>query len=108
MFRFLFRLMATLALAVGVIMAVLDVTRTIAASRLVLTPLGESWLAVSPSTLESLRSFIVERAHPLIWDPVMVFVLAQPGFLVFAALALLLHAIGHRPERRIGSFVVER
>ncbi len=33
MFRFLFRLMATLALAVGVIMAVLDVTRTIAASR---------------------------------------------------------------------------
>ena len=41
MFRFLFRLMATFALAVAVIMAVLDVTRTIAASRLVLTPLGD-------------------------------------------------------------------
>ena len=38
MFRFLFRLMATFALAVAVIMAVLDVTRTIAASRLVITP----------------------------------------------------------------------
>ena len=45
MFRFLFRLLASLALAVAVIMAVLDVTRTIAASHLVLTPLGASWVS---------------------------------------------------------------
>jgi hypothetical protein len=108
MFRFLLRLMATFALAVAVIMAVLDVTRTIAASRLVLTPLRESWRAVSPSTLERLQSFIVDQAHPLLWNPVMVFILDQPGFAVFGLLALLLYAIGHRPERRIGRFVVER
>lgn len=108
MFRFLFRLLATFALAVAVIMAVLDVTRTIAASRLVLTPLAESWLAVSPSTLEGLQTFIVEKAHPLFWNPIMVFILGQPGFAVFGVLALLLYAIGHRPERRIGRFVAER
>ena len=108
MFRFLFRLMATFALAVAVIMAVLDVTRTIAASRLVTTPLGESWLNVSPSTLERVQSFIMDNAHPLVWDPVMVFILDQPGFVVFGVLAFLLYAIGHRPERRIGRFVVER
>ena len=108
MFRFLFRLMATFALAVAVIMAVLDATRTIAASRLVLTPLGESWLAVSPSTLERLQSFIMDKAHPLVWNPVIVFILDQPGFVVFGVLAFLLYAIGHRPERRIGRFVVER
>ena len=108
MFRFLFRLMATFALAVAVIMAVLDATRTIAASRLVLTPLGESWQAVSPSTLEELQSFIMDKAHPLVWNPVMVFILDQPGFVVFGVLAFLLYAIGHRPERRIGRFVVER
>lgn len=108
MFRFLFRLAATFALAVAVIMAVLDVTRTIAAARLVLTPLGESWMSVSPSTLERLQSFIMDNAHPLVWNPVMVFILDQPGFVVFGVLAFLLYAIGHRPERRIGRFVVER
>ena len=108
MFRFLFRLMATFALAVAVIMAVLDVTRTIAASRLVLTALGDSWLNVSPSTLERVQSFVMEKAHPLVWNPVMVFILDQPGFLVFGVLAFLFYAIGHRPERRIGRFVAER
>ena len=108
MFRFLFRVMATFALAVAVIMAVLDVTRTIAASRLVLTPLGDSWASVSPATLERMHTFIVENAHPLVWNPVMVFILGLPGFVVFAVLAFLLYAIGHRPERRIGRFVAER
>ncbi|RLP28065.1 hypothetical protein [Mesorhizobium sp. YM1C-6-2] len=108
MFRFLFRLMATFALAVAVIMAVLDVTRTIAASRLVITPLGASWRGVSPATLEQVQSFVMEKAHPLIWNPVMTFILDLPGFLVFGVLAFLLYAIGHRPERRIGRFAVER
>ncbi|MEW9807155.1 hypothetical protein [Mesorhizobium marinum] len=108
MFRFLFRLMATFALAVAVIMAVLDVTRTIAASRLVLTPLRDSWASVSPGTLEQVRVFIVENTHPLVWNPIMTSLLDQPGFAVFGVLAFLLYAIGRRPERRIGRFVAER
>ncbi len=108
MFRFLFRLMATFALAVAVIMAVRDGTRTIAASRLTLTPLGASWASVSPASLERVQAFVVDNAHPLVWNPVMTFILAQPGFAVFGVLALLFYAIGHRPERRIGRFVVER
>lgn len=108
MFRFLFRLMATVSLAVAVIMAVLDVTRTIAASRLVITPLGESWLSVSPNSLDAVQRFIIDNAHPLVWNPVVVFILGQPGFVVFGVVAFLLYAIGHRPERRIGRFVVER
>ena len=108
MFRFLFRLLATFALAVGVVMAVLDVTRTIAASRLVLTPLADSWRSVSPETLEQFQSFVTGYAHPLAWDPITVFILGLPGFVVFGVLAFLLYAIGHRPERRIGTFVIER
>jgi hypothetical protein len=108
MFRFLFRLLATVALAIAVIMAVLDVTRTIAASRLVLTPLRESWASVSPGTLDQVRNAIIENTHPLVWNPVVTFMLGQPGFAVFGVLAFLLYAIGHRPERRIGRFVVER
>lgn len=107
MFRFLLRTMATVSLAFAVIMAVLDITRTIAGARLVMTPLGESWANVFPGMLENMQSLITEKVHPLLWNPVMTFILDQPGFAVFGALALLLYAIGHRPERRIGRFVVE-
>ena len=44
MIRFLFRFLATIALAVAVIMAVLDATRTVAAGEWVMTSLGTSWL----------------------------------------------------------------
>ena len=107
MFRFLFRLLAMIALSVAIIMAVLDATRTIAASRLVLTPLNTSWLTVSPDTLAALPAFVADKLHPLVWDPGIVFVLNQPGFAVFGVLAFLLYAIGRRPERRLGRFAVE-
>jgi hypothetical protein len=108
MFRFLFRLLATLALAIAVIMAVLDVTRTVATSRLVMTPLADSWVSVSPSTFDQAESFVTRNTHPLVWNPVMTFILGQPGFLVFGVLSFLLYAAGHRSQRRIGRFVVER
>ena len=107
MFRFLFRVLATVALAIAVIMAVLDATRTIAASQLVTTPLNTSWITVSPDTLNAFQAFVVEKAHPLLWDSVIVFILNQPGFAVFGVLAFLLYAAGHRPERRTGRFAVE-
>ena len=102
MFRFLFRLMAMIALAIAVIMAVVDATRTIAASELVLTPLSTSWLAASPDTLGALQMFVAENAHALLWDPVIVSILAQPGAIIFAMLSLLLFAIGRKPDRGAG------
>jgi hypothetical protein len=107
MIRFLLRLMAVVALAVAVIMAVLDATRTIAASELVLTPLNTSWITVSPDTFAAAQAFVIEKVHPLVWDPAIVFILRQPGFAVFAGLAFLLYAAGRRPARRIGRFAIE-
>ena len=46
MLRFIFRLAAMVALSISVIMAVIDATRSVAASALVMTPLNASWLAV--------------------------------------------------------------
>ena len=104
MLRFPFRLMAMIALSVAVIMAVLDATRSIAASELVMTPLSTSWIYVSPDTFSTVQSFLIEKVHPLAWDPVAVLILRQPGFVVFAVLAFFLHAIGHRPRRRARRF----
>ena len=104
MIRFLFRLLATVSLAVAVIMAVLDATRTVAAGSLVTTPLGTSWLAVSPATLESTQAAVQTWLHPALWDPTAISILKLPGFLVFGVIALLLYAVGRRPQRRMSPF----
>ena len=90
------------ALAVAVIMTVLDATRSIAASALVTTPLATSWMAVSQDTLSATQAFVTEKIGPFAWDPVLVQILALPGFVVFAVLAFLLYAVGRRPERPVG------
>lgn len=98
--RFLFRLAATIALAVAVIMAVVDATRTVAASKLVMTPLATSWNSVSPHTLENFRQFVQTRAGPTVWDWFVTIALSQPGFIVFAVLALLFYLIGYKRQPR--------
>jgi hypothetical protein len=107
MIRFVFRALALFALAVAVVMAVLDATRSIGASHLMLTPLGESWYSVSPETLNLSQALIQRYTLPMLWDPVMIWILNLPGFVVFAVLAALLYAIGRKPKRRMGRFASE-
>ncbi|MGI3125198.1 hypothetical protein [Nitratireductor sp. PBL-C9] len=99
MFRLIFRILALFALAVAVVMAVIDATRSIAASALIITPLGESWFSVSPDTLNLSQALIQRYTFPVIWDPAIIYILTLPGWLVFAVLALLFHAIGYRRKR---------
>jgi hypothetical protein len=99
MLRFLFRLAAMVSLSVAVIMAVTDATRTVAQSKLVLTPLEASWNSVSPDTLAATETFVRDKIQPLLWDALIDKVLTLPGFVVFALLAFALYAIGYRPRR---------
>lgn len=104
MLRFIFRLAAMVALSISVIMAVIDTTRSVAESALVMTPLNASWLAVSPDTRGAFETFVRAKASPILWDSIVAWVLAQPGFAVFAVLAFLLYAIGYRRKRRNTEF----
>lgn len=80
-------------------MAVLDATRMVAVSALVMTPLKTSWNRVSPETLGAAEMFVREKFNPLVWDVAVNWVLALPGFVVFLVLAFLLYAIGYRRAR---------
>lgn len=108
MFKALLRLLSMVMLAIAVIMAVLDATRSIAASAIVLTPLGDSWAAVSSSTLEAAERTISENLPGFFSDPLATGFLNLPGFAVFAGLALLLAIAGRRRERTASRFVVQR
>jgi len=99
MLRFIFRLAAMIALSISVIMAVIDTTRSVAASALVMTPLKASWLAVSHDTRAAFEPYVRAKASPLVWDVAIAWVLGQPGFAVLAVLALLLYAVGYRRRR---------
>lgn len=107
MVRFIFRLLAAVSLAVAVIMAVMDATRSIAISKFDPTPLGGTWFEYAPSSLDALKSTLMQSA-PFLWDPAMLALLKVPGFVIFAALALLLYAIGHRPQPVARRFAVGR
>lgn len=99
MIRFLLRLLATIALALAVILAVIDVTRSIAASAWIFTSLAQGWQSVSPESLEAVRQAVKQSAWPAGWEIIAVPLLTLPAFGVLALLALLLYAGGHRRRR---------
>lgn len=102
--RFIFRLFALIFLAVAVIAAVVDTSRSIAASKLVLTSLGKGWADFAPNTLSATQSFVQSRMPEVIYDPGFLFLIAMPAAAVFAILAAVFYAIGAKRERPFGNF----
>ena len=100
MIGFAVRLLATVLLAGAVVSAVLDITRSIAASAPVLTSLGESGEAVLPALLDGVRTGLSQRAAVLV--PVLDALLALPTWAVLGVASLSLFWAG-RPRRTIGS-----
>lgn len=98
MIRAILRLFSSIALSVAVIMAVLDATRSIAVEQIIMTPLGVSWASLSPASLEAIEKTFATNLPHFLWDPLMTGLLLQPGFAVFAVLALLLALAGRRPQ----------
>ena len=66
------------ALCAATIFVVLDVTRSVATSTFVATPLASSWSASAPASLAKVEMLVATRVHPLLWDPVLTHVLALP------------------------------
>lgn len=99
MIRFLFRFTGLWLLAGAFVGLVIDGTRAIASSRIIFTPLSETWSALHPASLESLQ----KAAPAWLWDPVMTNLLAAPFWVHLGVLGLLFLAIGrHRRATLIG------
>lgn len=100
MVRFFFRMFAYLALAVSVLFAVIDATRSIGISHLEYTPFGESFQLGAPLLLQDLTGWLAANAPQFVSEDLLAMILHLPTFAVFAFVAFLLYAIGHQPERR--------
>jgi len=99
MIRFLFRFIGLWLLAGAFVALVIDGTRSVSASRLLFSPLGDAWALVAPANLASVHKALAGGVYEAFFK----LLLATPFFAVLAALGLLFLLIGRRrPENRIG------
>ena len=96
----LLRILALFSLAIAVIAAVLDVTRSIADSSVVFTPLGLDWYNFAPSSLNQAQNIIQELVHPVIWDPIIQTILLAPSWAVFTILWMIFSLLGSRKKAK--------
>jgi len=89
-FVFLTRGLGYWLIAAGIVGIVIDGTKSIAADRIVVTPLGETWFTLSSSTLNALQAGIERHVHPFLWDPIMQWLLLLPNWLVVGGVGFLL------------------
>ncbi len=99
MFRFLFRILGLVAVAVGLVGIVVDGAKSIAAHALVVTPLGEAWAMLAPQSLQAIEDASTTNGIGFLWDPVLVSILALPNWLVLTVVGYLLIA-ATAPRRR--------
>jgi len=121
MFGFLARFVGLWFWAGAVVAAVYDGTKSLAASEFVTTPLGQTWYALHPTSLNGLQ-VVIERhladflfenvgataadfAYAL-WDPVMQKILLTPTWAVLGLIGLLFLWLGrHRHRKPLPAFV---
>jgi hypothetical protein len=99
MFRFLIKAIGLWIVAAGFIAAVVDGTRSVAASSLVMTPFGQSWFEFSPGTLNLSQAVIQRNVAPWLWDPVIQTALMAPTALVLMGLGFLIMLLGTKRRR---------
>ena len=104
MFSFVFRLLGFVILALALVLVVLDITRSITASSLVLTSLGEAWVGFNSVSFEAAKDTVTNVLHPAIWDNIIAFILVLPSWLMFLLLAMILLWLGRKKKSRFGRF----
>ncbi|MDZ7823027.1 MAG: hypothetical protein U5K75_02585, partial [Ahrensia sp.] len=71
MLRFLFKTMAVMCLAISVMFIIIDATRSLGASELVVTSLSESWTSFAPSSFALFDQWTNEDMPTFIRDTIL-------------------------------------
>ncbi|MDW9353995.1 hypothetical protein GOA97_06940 [Sinorhizobium meliloti] len=102
--RLLLRFASFLALMAAVFAGTIDSIQSVAASEPVITSLADGIAAIGSDQLNWAQSLQRTGAGPAMWLRALHWVLAQPAFAVFLALALLLWMAGYRKKPAAGRF----
>ena len=102
MIRLVFRVIGLVLLAAGFAALVIDGTRSIAGNRVFLTQFGQTVQWIAPTKFPLLQSIVERDLHPLLWDPVLVFIFKLPTSLVLGFCGLVLLVLARKRTRSIG------
>jgi hypothetical protein len=105
MLGFLSRFVGLWLIAGALVAAVIDATKTIAASKLTVTALGEAWASVGMTSLLATQTFVQQSVEPVVgrwvWDPVLQTLLLLPAWAVLGALGFLFTWLGRRRREKV-------
>jgi hypothetical protein len=102
MIRFLFRFIGLWLLAGAFVALVIDGTRSVGASRIVLTTTGEAWSVLHRPSLEQFRTYVEGGFPAWVWDPLVLNLLLAPLWAALGVLGILFALLGRTPPRPIG------
>lgn len=92
--RLILRTLGTWLLSIAVILAVIDGTKSLAANRLVMTPLGDIWTSLNVASLQWVEAFLQSRFFGAMLSPLLAGLLTVPAFVVVGVPAVLLAFLG--------------
>jgi len=102
MIRFLLRAIGLICLAAGFILPIYDGTKSIAGNRVFFTSVRALWELFNAASLAKLEPMIRPYAGGLIWDPVMVSLLAAPSWSLLGVLGIIFLILGRKKKPLIG------
>ena len=107
MIAFIARFAGLWLIAGALVALVVDGTKTIAGSRLIITPLKQTWTTLGPASLQALQSFVEQKVEShvghWVWDPAIQWILALPTWAVLGVLGGWLAYMG-RKRRTTAAF----
>jgi hypothetical protein len=91
----LLRILGVGCLLIAMVAAVIDAIKSLAGGGAwVVTPLGDQWSSLSPSSLAVAEAAVETHVGPFMWDPMITEVLHAPTWGVFGVLGLALFWLG--------------
>lgn len=99
--RLLLRLLGTWLLGMALILLIIDGTRSLAASTIVMTSLAETWGTLHMQSLEDVRAFLATRFFGPLLEGVVDGILALPGWLVLGVPGGFLAWLGRTRRARV-------
>ncbi|HQZ11930.1 MAG TPA: hypothetical protein PK286_03510 [Devosia sp.] len=99
--RLILRILGTWLLGIALILLIIDGTRSLAHSGLVMTPLALTWSQIHEPSLIEAQNFLSSRFFGPVIAPIVGVILSLPGWLVFAVPGGLLAWMGRTRRARV-------
>ena len=102
MIRFLFRFIGLICLAAAFVLLIYDGTKSMAGNSLFLTTVQALWELINAGSLAKLEPLIAPYAGGLLWDPMMLSILATPAWGLLGFFGIVLLMLGRKKKPLIG------